>query len=136
MVKVGPVIAKPAPLTPAWEMVKLPEPALLKMTVCLLLAPTPTLPKATLPGVALSWPVVEGGGGVWLPRPAQPAIAIRQNSGQPHSHARVFLRELCSREMAGASGWLRVRPGNRIIGLPLFLTPSPNKHPTPPTSHN
>src|SRR6266436_1017469 len=103
MGKVCPVIVKPAPVTAAWEMVKLPEPALLKMTVCLLRAPTPTLPKATLPGVALSWPVAEGGGGVWLPRPAQPAVAIKQDRAQPHSHARVFLRnDLCFREIAGA----------------------------------
>ena len=102
MGKVCPVIVKPAPLTAACEMVKLPEPALLKMTVCLLLTPIPTLPKSTLPGLALSWPIAERGGELWLARPAQPAIAIRQNRAQPHSHARVFLRELCSREMAGA----------------------------------
>jgi hypothetical protein len=51
---------KPAPLTAAWEMVKLPVPALLKVTVCVLLTPTSTFPKSTLPGVVLSWP--EGAG--------------------------------------------------------------------------
>jgi hypothetical protein len=45
-------------------MVKLLEPALLKVTVCVLLTPTPTLPKSTLPGVAPSWPFAEGGGGL------------------------------------------------------------------------
>jgi hypothetical protein len=62
--KVCPAIVKPAPLTAAWEMVKLLEPALLKVTVCVLLTPTPTLPKSTLPGVAPSWPFAEGGGGL------------------------------------------------------------------------
>ncbi len=64
MGKVCPVIVKPVPLTATWEMVKLPEPALLKVTVCLLLAPTPTLPKATLPGAELSWPFAAVAGGL------------------------------------------------------------------------
>jgi len=55
-----PTKVKPAPLTAAWEMVKLPEPMLLKVILCVLLTPTSTLPKSTLPGVALSWP--EGAG--------------------------------------------------------------------------
>ncbi len=58
--KVCPVIVKPVPLTAAWEMVKLPVPVLLKMTVCVLLTPTSTLPKSTLLGLRLSWP--EGAG--------------------------------------------------------------------------
>lgn len=99
--KVCPVILKSAPLTAAWETVKLPVPALLKVTVCVLAVPTSTSPKVTLLGLALSWPDEDGG--FWLAIPEQPAAATEQNSARTHSHARVLLRkELCSRETLGA----------------------------------
>ena len=99
--KVCPVIVKPAPLTAAWETVKLPVPALLKVTVCVLPVPTSTSPKVTLLGLALSWPDEDGG--FWLAIPEQPAAATEQNSARTHSHARALLRkELCSRETVGA----------------------------------
>jgi len=71
--KVCPVILKPAPLTAAWERVKLPVPALLKVTVCVLAVPTSTSPKARLIGLALSWP--EEDGDFWLAIPEQPERA-------------------------------------------------------------
>ncbi len=86
--KVCPVIVKPAPLTAAWETVKLPVPALLKVTVCVLAVPTSTSPKVTLLGLALSWP--EGDGDFWLAIPEQPAAATEQSSAKAHSHARVL----------------------------------------------
>ncbi len=99
--KVCPVILKPAPLTAAWERVKLPVPALLKVTVCVLAVPTSTSPKATLLGLALSWP--EGDGDFWLAIPEQPAAATEQSSAKTHCHARILLRkEFCSRETTGA----------------------------------
>lgn len=86
--KVCPVILKSAPLTAAWETVKLPVPALLKVTVCVLAVPTSTSPKVTLLGLALSWP--EGDGDFWLAIPEQPAAATEQSSAKAHSHARVL----------------------------------------------
>lgn len=50
--KVSPLTVKPAPLTPAWETVRLVLPELLMETVCVLLVPTSTSPKLTLAGVA------------------------------------------------------------------------------------
>lgn len=70
--RVCPVVVKPAPLTAAWETVKLPVPVLLKVTICVLAVPTSTSPKAILLGVMLSWPLPEGGGVLELTRPAQP----------------------------------------------------------------
>jgi hypothetical protein len=46
-----PLILKIAPLTVAWETVRLALPELLKVRVCVLVVPTSTSPKATLPGV-------------------------------------------------------------------------------------
>jgi hypothetical protein len=64
--KVCPVIVKPAPLTAACETVRLALPELVSVTVCVLLVPTSTSPKATLLGLVLTWPFAGGGGVFWL----------------------------------------------------------------------
>ena len=48
---VCPTKVKPAPLTAAWEIVKLPEPVLLKVIFCVPLLPTSTLPKLKVDGL-------------------------------------------------------------------------------------
>ena len=50
--KAWPAIAKPAPLTVAWETDKLVLPELLKVRICELLVPTSTSPKLTGSGLA------------------------------------------------------------------------------------
>src|SRR5260370_8474282 len=83
--KVCPAIVKPAPLTAAWEMVKLPEPALLKVTVCVLAVPTSTFPKSTLPGETLIWPVPGGASRRGITKPAHPAHPLNQKHPQTPS---------------------------------------------------
>jgi len=45
---VGPVTLKPNPLTVVWVMFTLPVPVLVRVTVCVLVVPTLTLPKLSL----------------------------------------------------------------------------------------
>src|SRR5437899_7926805 len=49
---VGALMLKPAPVTLPSAMVRLALPVLLKLTVCILLLPTSTLPKLTLGSAA------------------------------------------------------------------------------------
>jgi hypothetical protein len=54
-----PLILKPAPVTVGCcEMVTLPVPEFVRVTVCVLLLPTVTFPKLMLVGLAVSWVVV------------------------------------------------------------------------------
>ena len=78
--KVCPVVVKLAPLTGAWETVKLLVPELLKVTVCVLAVPTSTSPKATLLGLMLSCLLPDGGDAPWLTSPAQPAMPLAASS--------------------------------------------------------
>ena len=77
--KVTPLMVKPDPLAPACETVRLALPELVSVTVCVLLAPTSTSPKATLVGLVLNWPFPEGGGVFWLVRPTHPPPAIARS---------------------------------------------------------
>ncbi len=108
--KVCPVVVKPAPLTAAWETVKLLVPALLKVTVCVLAVPTSTSPKATLLGLMLSWPLPEGGGVFWPAIPEHPAMESQENSVRtsvrPLLRKRLSLREFSS-AWHPVRGWLR-----------------------------
>jgi hypothetical protein len=52
--RVSPLVLKPAPVTVAWEIVRLALPELVRVTVWVFVVPTTTLPKLTLVGVTES----------------------------------------------------------------------------------
>jgi len=53
---VSPLIPKPVPETPAWEIVMLAVPPFVSVIVCEPVLPTATFPKATAAGFAVNWP--------------------------------------------------------------------------------
>src|SRR5258708_12294380 len=109
-------------------MVKLPEPALLKVTVCVLVVPTSTSPKVTLLGLVLSWPFPEGGGVFWPAIPEHPAMESQENSGRtsvrPLLPKRLSLREFSS-ACHPVRGWLRI-----LTTRAVFTPFPPTIHPT------
>ena len=54
---VSPLRLKPAPVTLAWEMVRLAVPVLVKVAVWVPVLPTVIFPKGTLLGLTESWPL-------------------------------------------------------------------------------
>jgi hypothetical protein len=82
----NPVNVKPVPATLAWEIVTLVVPVFASVTLCEVLAPTATFPKASVPGVAVSWELpldVEAFAGT-KPQPDEAATA-RMSSANARS---------------------------------------------------
>lgn len=102
--KATPLMLKPVPLTLAWVTTRFELPVLVRLTVCVLLLPTITSPKATLPGLALS-----GGGDAWgaalcPPAPAHAlvhnVIATAKAKPKPRPFRTPFPRMLIARPLA------------------------------------
>src|SRR3989442_1675377 len=102
--KVSPLMLKPGPVKPPWETVKLALPVLLKPRACTLVLPTVKFPKATLAGLALSWPFPWGG--VFLPAtPPHPLIENQENRARM-SRRLLARRKLLSPQLSGTWRWV------------------------------
>jgi len=102
--KVSPLMLKPGPVAPPRETVRLTLPVLLRPIACVLLLPTVTFPKATLAGLALSWPFPWGG--VFLPAtPPHPLIENQENRARM-SRRLLARRKLLSPQLSGTWRWV------------------------------
>ena len=113
---ISPLVLNPAPVTVACEIVRLALPELVKVTVCVLLVPTRTFPKARLVGLTLK------AGCTPLPESVMVAgefVALLTTETLPVTlpaavGANVTLR---------VAAWLAARVSGRVKPLPLNPAP-------------
>lgn len=96
--RVSPLTLKTAPVTLAWEMVRLALPKLVKVTICELLLPTVTFPKLMLVGFAPSWLLPVFWGDVLPATPTHPVInkaaSTKTTSAKPLRWETLFMANI------------------------------------------